>query len=161
MSDQVETRTDQAAASDAHARSAVPNRKMAAVDRQRPLQLLRGTRKPRKSGGVPRPGAGAMVAYSPSPEPETPDLVDANSCLGPALASSTEHASSLSGCMLCHHSSEIRTGCAVRWSFVPLVEGFRFGGIQPSPSKPPTIALLLRLYSPMYFPNKLLRVSSH
>ena len=45
-------------------------------------------------------------------EPETPDLVDAYSCLGSALASSTEHASSLSGCPLCRHPSEIRTGCA-------------------------------------------------
>ncbi len=43
----------QTAAWDAHARSAVPNRKMAAVGRPRPLQLLRGTRKPRESGGVP------------------------------------------------------------------------------------------------------------
>src|ERR1700756_1857668 len=53
-----------------------------------------------------------MVAYSPPPEPETPDLVDAYSCLGSALASATEHASSLSGCTLCRHSSAIRTGCA-------------------------------------------------
>jgi len=102
----------QAAASDAHARSAAPNRKMAAVGRPRPLQLLRGTGKPRKSGDVPRPGAGAMVAYSPPPEPETPDLVDAYSCLGSTLASATEHASSLSRCTLCRQSSEIRTGCA-------------------------------------------------
>src|SRR5579864_3002417 len=53
-----------------------------------------------------------MVAYSPPPEPETPDLVDAYSCLGSALAPATEHASPLSGCTLCRHSSAIRTGCA-------------------------------------------------
>ena len=53
-----------------------------------------------------------MVAYSPPPEPETPDLVDAYSGLGSAVASATEHASSLSRCTLCRHSSEIRTGCA-------------------------------------------------
>src|SRR6201998_320759 len=85
---------------------------MVTVARPRPLQLLRGTGKPREFGGVPGPGAGALVAYSPPPEPETPDLVDAHSCLGSALASATAHASSLSRCTLCRHSSEIRTGCA-------------------------------------------------
>jgi len=40
------------------------------------------------------------------------DLVEAHPRLGSALASSTEHASSLSGCTFRRHSSEIRTGCA-------------------------------------------------
>ena len=42
----------------------------------------------------------------------TPALMDACSYLGGALASSPKHASSFSGCTLCRHSSEIRTGCA-------------------------------------------------
>ena len=87
-------------------------RKVAPVDRPRPLPLLRGTRKPQESGDVSGSGAGALVAYSSPQEPETPDHVDAHPCIGSALASSTEHASSLSGCTLCRHSSEIRTGCA-------------------------------------------------
>jgi hypothetical protein len=37
-----------------------------------------------------------LVVYSTPPEPERPDLVDAYSGPGPAPASSTEHASSLS-----------------------------------------------------------------
>ena len=85
---------------------------MAAVGRPRPLQLLRGTWKPRQSGGVPGQGACAMVAYSSPPEPATPTVVDTYPDLGFTLASSTEHASSLPGCALCRHSSAIRTGCA-------------------------------------------------
>jgi hypothetical protein len=53
-----------------------------------------------------------MVANSTPPEPATPTLVDTHPHLGFTLASSTEHASSLSGCTLCRYSSEIRTGCA-------------------------------------------------
>jgi hypothetical protein len=53
-----------------------------------------------------------MVAYSTPPEPATPLLMDTYPPTGFTLASSTEHASSLSGCTLCRHSSAIRTGCA-------------------------------------------------
>src|SRR5499425_1322959 len=107
-----QTATDSAAASSAHARSRAPNRKMATVGRPRPLQLLRGPRKPQESGDVSGSGADALVAYSSPQEPETPDPVDPHPRIGSVLASSTEHASSLSGCTLCCHSSEIRTGCA-------------------------------------------------
>jgi hypothetical protein len=65
-----------------------------------------------ESGSVSGSGARALVAYSSPPEPETPDLVDAYPCIGSALASSTEHASSLSGRSLRRYTSEIRTGCA-------------------------------------------------
>jgi hypothetical protein len=103
---------DQAAAADAHARSAAPNWKMATVGRSRSLQLLRGTRKPREPGGVSGSGACAVLAYSAPPEPEAPALMDAYPRFGFAMASSTEHAPSLSGCPFCRYSSEIRTGCA-------------------------------------------------
>jgi len=85
---------------------------VAQVGRTRSLQLLRGTRKPQESGGVSRSGAGAVVAGSSRPEPETPDLVDAHHRFGSTVASSTESAPSLSGRSLRRSSSEIGTGCA-------------------------------------------------
>ena len=69
---------------------------MAQVGRARLLQLLRGTGKPRESGGVSGSGAGALVANYSSPEPETPDLMDAHPRVGSTMASSTASAPSLS-----------------------------------------------------------------
>jgi group II intron reverse transcriptase/maturase len=80
----------------AHARSRAPNRTMAQVGRARLLQLLRGTRKPRESGGVSGSGAAALVANYSSPEPEMPDLVDAHPRVGSPVVSSSASAPSLS-----------------------------------------------------------------
>jgi hypothetical protein len=44
---------------------------------------------PRKSGGVSGSGAGAPVANYSSPEPETPDLMDAHPRVGSTMVSST------------------------------------------------------------------------
>ena len=108
-----EAATDQAAASHAHARSSAPNREVAPVDRTRPLQLLRGTRKPQEPRSVPGSGVGGVVAHSFAAEnPETPDLMEAHSRVGSALASSAENTPSVSRCPLRRHSSKIRTGCA-------------------------------------------------
>src|SRR5882672_10068156 len=85
---------------------------MAHVGRTGLLQLLRGTGKPHETGRVPGSGACALVAYPSPSEPETPGLVDAHSCFGSAMASSTANAPSLSRRSLRRQSSEIRTGCA-------------------------------------------------
>src|SRR5882672_2975662 len=85
---------------------------MAHVGRTGLLQLLRGTGKPHETGRVPGSGACALVAYPSPSEPETPGLVDAHSCFGSAMASSTANAPSLSRRSLCRQSSAIRTGCA-------------------------------------------------
>jgi Reverse transcriptase (RNA-dependent DNA polymerase) len=86
----------EAATPRAHARSRAPNRTMAQVGRARLLQLLRGTGQPRESGGVSGSGAGALVAKYSSPEPETPDPMDAHPRFGSAMASATARAPSLS-----------------------------------------------------------------
>src|SRR5271169_50204 len=85
---------------------------MAQVDCAGPLQLLRGTGKPRQSRRIPGSVNGAVVAYPSPPQPETPDLLDAYSRLGRPMVSSTASAPSLPGDSLCRQSSAIRTGCA-------------------------------------------------
>src|SRR5215469_10129080 len=62
----------------ANARSLVPNRSVAQIDRARPLQLLRGTRQHRKPIAVQAPAACALVAYGSPPQSDAPDALDTN-----------------------------------------------------------------------------------
>jgi hypothetical protein len=85
---------------------------MAQVDRAGPLQLLCRPRQSQELGRVSESGGRTLVAYTSPPEPEAPDQLDTHPCPGYEMASSIAYAPSLSGCSLCRHSSEIRTGCA-------------------------------------------------
>src|SRR6266536_3806173 len=88
--------TDQAGAPHAHARSRASNWRMAQIGRAGLLQLPRSTRKPRKPRGVPEPHAWALVADPPAPEPEASTRLDTHANAGPAMASSTACAPSIS-----------------------------------------------------------------
>src|SRR6266550_544828 len=88
--------TDQAGAPHAHARSRASNWRMAQIGRAGLLQLPRSTRKPRKPRRVPEPHAWALVAYPSPPEPEASTLLDTHANAGPAMASSTACAPSIS-----------------------------------------------------------------
>src|SRR5437667_10679092 len=88
--------TDQAGAPHAHARSRASNWRMAQIGRAGLLQLPRSTRKPRKPRGVPEPHAWALVADPSPPEPEASTLLDTHANAGPAMASSTACAPSIS-----------------------------------------------------------------
>src|SRR6266567_6988304 len=85
---------------------------MAEVDCAGPLQLLRGTGKPRQSRRIPGSVNWAVVAYPSPPQPETSDLLDAYSRPGRPMVSSTASTPSLPRGSLCRQSSAIRTGCA-------------------------------------------------
>src|SRR5437867_13400077 len=88
--------TDQAGAPHAHARSRASNWRMAQIGRAGLLQLPRSTRKPRKPRGVPEPHAWALAADPSPPEPEASTLLDTHANAGPAMASSTACAPSIS-----------------------------------------------------------------
>src|SRR5437870_789047 len=88
--------TDQAGAPHAHARSRASNWRMAQIGRAGLLQLPRSTRKPRKPRGVPEPHAWALVADPSPPEPAASTLLDTHANAGPAMASSTACAPSIS-----------------------------------------------------------------
>src|SRR5947209_11995905 len=88
--------TDQAGAPHAHARSRASNWRMAQIGRAGLLQLPRSTRKPRKPRGVPEPHACALVADPSPPEPAPSTLLDTHANAGPAMASSTACAPSIS-----------------------------------------------------------------
>src|SRR5437763_16239788 len=88
--------TDQAGAPHAHARARASNWRMAQIGRAGLLQLPRSTRKPRKPRGVPEPHAWALVADPSPPEPEASTLLDTHANAGPAMASSTACAPSIS-----------------------------------------------------------------
>src|ERR1700757_1208330 len=85
---------------------------MAQVDYAGPLQLLRGTGKPRQSRRISGSVNWAVVAHPSPPQSETPDLMDAYSRLGRPMFASTASAPSLPRGSLCRQSSAIRTGCA-------------------------------------------------
>src|ERR1700751_1739691 len=85
---------------------------MAPIGRAGLLQLLCGTRKPRKSRGVPTAVAGTVVAQDASPEPEASLLVEPHARVRGSLASATASAPSLPRRSLRRQASPIRTGCA-------------------------------------------------
>src|SRR5271165_5215961 len=85
---------------------------MAQVGCTRPLQLLCGARKPHEPGRVSRSRDGSLVAYATSPQPETSDIVHADSRFRSQMASDTARTPPLSRCTLRRYTSVIRTGCA-------------------------------------------------